>query len=340
MYKSSGLFSWGSALLTFAVMSVAFPWSNNAQENGEGKSDEWRVADPIRYENLTVFPIVSRQSADTASFTTLDEGLSSGQVVISEGGSDMIRRSRDGRPVAIPEARGASVNQLVLINRGSKPLLLLAGELVSGGKQDRIIAKDRIVAPGGAPLPLDVFCVEAGRWSAGAQFSAGKLMVHPSVREQAAVTHEQSKVWDAVRGGTVASGPLSGRNFDGPPPAAVSQSSQSVMVTQSEIADVIASAAPTQSYDKVYNSPQVGVPTDAFAEEVQKRFERAIAKLKGESVIGVVIAYKREVAWSDIFASTSLFERYWPSFCAAMWWRRWYGRRAPSSLRWTMRANS
>ncbi len=110
----------------------------------------------------------------------------------------MIRRSRDGRPVAIPEARGrhpSSINW-VLINRGSKPLLLLAGELVSGGKQDRIIAKDRIVEPGGAPLPLDVFCVEAGRWSAGAQFSAGKLIVHPSVREQAAVTQEQAKVWD------------------------------------------------------------------------------------------------------------------------------------------------
>src|SRR5579862_7168032 len=267
MYKPSGLFFWGSAVLTFAVMSFAFPWSSDAQKNGDGKLNEWRIADPIRYENLTVFPIVSRQSADTASFATLDEGLSAGQVVISESGSDMMRRSRDGRPVAVPEARGASVNQLVLINRGSKPLLLLAGELVSGGKQDRIIAKDRIVPPGAAPLPLDVFCVEAGRWSAGAQFSAGNLMVHPSVREQAAVTQEQARVWDAVRGGT-ASASLSGRPAAGPPPAAAGQASQSVVVTESAIAGVIASAAPTQSYAKVYNSPQVGVPADAFAEEV------------------------------------------------------------------------
>src|SRR5579864_2173161 len=220
MYRANWI-SWGSVSLTLAVICLVFPWSNNAQKYAGGGSNEWRLAEPVRYENLSVFPILSRQSADTASFSTLDEGLSSGEVVISEGGAEMIRRSRDGQPVAIPQQRGASVNQLVLINRGSKPLLLLAGELVSGGKQDRIISKDRIVPPGAAPLPLDVFCVEEGRWSTGAQFSAGKLMVHPSVREKAVVDQEQSKVWAAVRNGTTASGSAGGAGSPaGPPPAA------------------------------------------------------------------------------------------------------------------------
>ena len=49
------------------------------------------------------------------------------------------------------------MNQLVLINRGKKPLVLLAGEVVSGGKQDRIIGKDRIVPVGAAPLPHSTF---------------------------------------------------------------------------------------------------------------------------------------------------------------------------------------
>ena len=309
MYRANWI-SWGSVGLTLAVICLVFPWSNNAQKNVGGGSNEWRLGDPIRYENLSVFPIVSRQSADTAGFSTLDEGLSAGEVVISEGGAEMIRWSRDGQPVAIPQQRGASVNQLVLINRGSKPLLLLAGELVSGGKQDRIISKDRIVPPGAAPLPLDVFCVEAGRWSSGVQFSAGKLMVHPSVREQAAITQEQDKVWAAVRNGTAAAPPavagaagtlgLSGQN------------SQSVAVSGRALSSIIATEAPTQSYSKLYKSPQVGVPADTFADEVQKRFDRATAKLKGESVVGVVVAYGGEVAWSDIFASPSLFQRYWP----------------------------
>jgi hypothetical protein len=313
MYRANW-FSWGWKGVGLAILCLLAVSANKAQKDGlkSGKigSNEWRLADPIRYENLSVFPIVSRQSSDTASFATLDEGLSAGEVVISEGGAEMIRRSRDGQPVAIPQQRGASVNQLVLINRGSKPLLLLAGELVSGGKQDRIISKDRIVPPGAAPLPLDVFCVEAGRWSSGVQFAAGKLMVHPSVREQAAITKEQDKVWAAVRHGTAAVLPsdASVAGAGGLP----GQTSQSVTVTPGALSSVIETEAQTQSYAKLYKSPQVGVPTDTFAEEVQKRFDRATAKLKGESVVGVVVAYGGEVAWSDIFASPSLFERYWP----------------------------
>lgn len=339
MYRGTWI-SWGSVGLGLAALWFAAPWADWAQKAGrESPSpNEWRVLEPVRYENLTVFPVVARQAADTTGFSTLDDGLSAGDVVITEGGADMIRRSRDGRPVAIPETRGASVNQLVLINRGSKLLLLLAGELVSGGKQDRIIAKDRIVPPGAAPLPLDVFCVENGRWSSGVQFSAGKMMVHPSVREQAAITKEQDKVWSAVRSGTAAAPPVSvagglagpgqagrpgetsqtvtvteapplvGREQTGGP----GEMSQTVTLTQGALSQAIETQAPTQSYERLYKSPQVAVPADAFVEELQRRFERATGKLKGEPVVGVVVAYGGDVAWSDLFASPALFQRYWP----------------------------
>jgi len=74
----------------------------------------------------------------------------------------------------------ASVNQLVLINRSKRPLLLLAGELVSGGKQDRVIGKDRIVPVGAPPLPLDVFCVEHGRWTAARNSQPQKPLSIPA----------------------------------------------------------------------------------------------------------------------------------------------------------------
>jgi hypothetical protein len=164
---------------------LAAAFATGGQKPERISTGGWRLGDPITYENLTVFPILSSKTADTSSFATLDEALGAGDAVVTEGGSEAIHRTRDGRPSAIPLQGGASVNQLVLINRGSKPLILLAGELVSGGKQDRTISKDRIVPPGATPLPLDVFCVEQGRWSSGAQFSAARLMVHPSVREKA-----------------------------------------------------------------------------------------------------------------------------------------------------------
>src|SRR5689334_18768660 len=165
---------------------------------------DWRILDPVTYENISVFPVVASYGQDTSAFLTLEEGLSTGEVVVRERGSEEMVRGRDGRPVYIPQPTGASVNQLVLINRSKRPLLLLAGELVSGGKQDRVIGKDRIVPVGAPPLPLDVFCVEHGRWTGAAQFAAANTIVHPSVRERAAVDQKQAEVWDAVRSGTTA----------------------------------------------------------------------------------------------------------------------------------------
>ncbi len=273
----------------------------------------WRLLDPVAYENITIFPVVSSSGQDTSPFLTLDEGLSSGEVIVSEQGAAGLARSRDGRPVAVPQYNsGASVNQLVLINRSKRPLLLLAGELVSGGKQDRIIGKDRIVPVGSEPLPLDVFCVEHGRWTgASSQFASSKTIVHPSVREQAAVAQNQNEVWDAVRSGTsakevhtarIGSGSGGGNAPTAPPPAALSAD---------VISGTIATSAPTQSYAKIYEQSRAGASVDEFVAELQRRFNRATAGLKGERVVGVVVAYGGDVAWSDIFASSDLFEHYW-----------------------------
>jgi hypothetical protein len=290
-----GLLGLGSLSACLASIPAA-----KAQKPERPGPNGWRLAEPVVYENLVIFPVVSAHAAETSSFVTLDEALASGDAIVTERGGDVLRRTRDGRPIAAPyQGGGASVNQLVLINRGSKPLLLLAGELISGGKQDRIIAKDRIVAPGADPLPLDVFCVEHGRWSTGAQFTAGKLMAHPSVREKAAVDQKQTEVWRAVRSGTTAE---TRPEVASAPPRLSMQS----------IAGVIGTEAPSESYKHIYQSSPVGGSVENFAEEVQRRFARATAGLKGERAVGVVVAYGGEVAWSDIFASASLFERYWP----------------------------
>ena len=293
----------GAAMLAAGlVAAVVFGGGGTSQERADAGS--WRLGDPVRYENLSIFPVLSRAAADTSAFLTLDEALRSGDVVVTESGGDAMQRSRDGRPVAIPQSGGPQVNQLVLINRGQRPVILLAGELVSGGKQDRIVAKDRIVPPGAPPLSLDVFCVEHGRWSSGSKFEASNLMVHPSVREQAAVEQEQSKVWDAVRSGTTSQAVT----VTGEAPAAAA----APPLSPSRIAGAMRSAAPTEAYAKLYSSAATGVPVDSFVDEVQKRFEKATSGLKDEQVVGVVVAYGGEVAWSDIFASESLFDRYWP----------------------------
>ncbi len=289
---------WGFA--AFCVATLGFIWSIPGSPAASPKPEgDWRLLEPVTYENLTVFPVVSSSGYDTRAFLTLEEGLSSGEIIVREQGAETIVRNRDqNRPVP-PSYGGPSVNQLVLINRSKRPLILLAGELVSGGKQDRVIAKDRIVPPGSDPLPLNVFCVEHGRWSAGAQFNAATTIVHPSVREQAAVNQKQADVWASVTAGSVAS---SARPVA---PEAAPRMSTEI------IGQAMRTEAPTQSYNKIYNSRAIGGSVDSFVEEVQRRFRRETAGLKGERVVGVVIAYGGEVAWSDIFASGELFDQYW-----------------------------
>jgi hypothetical protein len=278
---------------------------------GPGKADGgWRLLEPVTYENLSIFPVVNANSTDTSWYLTLDDGLASGEVQVRELGTEGMVRNRDGgiRPAY---SNGASVNQLVLINRSKRPLLLLAGELVSGGKQDRIIGKDRLVPAGSEPLPLDVFCVEHGRWSSGANFTDAKTIVHPSVREQAAVQQDQIRVWSAVRSGTTAEvsagAPMGvgsgGGNAAAAPPAAP--------LAEARISRTIREDAPTESYNKIYKSRNVTGSVDTYVDELQRQFARQTAGLKGEHVVGVVVAYGGEVAWSDIFASDDLFRQYW-----------------------------
>src|SRR6202021_2751458 len=298
----------GTLLGISTLGSAALVWAGSRSSRSQPKPEgDWRLLDPITYENISIFPVISSISRDTSAFVTLDEGLSSGEVIVREQGSDGMARTRG---VSLPQYNtGASVNQLVLINRGKRPRLLLAGELVSGGKQDRIIGKDRIVPVGSDPLPLDVFCGEHRRWTgASSQFDSSKTIVHPSVREQAAVGQNQNEVWSAVRSGTLAAPKAKSAGVGGgnatplPPPAKLSSEA---------IGDAIATAAPTQSYRKIYEQSRAGTSVDEFVVELERRFNRATLGLKGERVVGVVVAYGGDVAWSDIFASGDLFEHYW-----------------------------
>jgi hypothetical protein len=261
---------------------------------GSAAPAKWHVSEPIVYENLAIFPVLASAGADVTGFVTLDEALRTGDAVVTETGGEAFFRSRDGQRPERPYGAGARVNQLVLIYRGKKPLLLLAGEAVTGGKQDRIIGKDRIVPPGAPPLPLDVFCVEHGRWiSTSDHFAAADLIVHPSVRAKAMVAQNQSEVWAAVRG-------------EGRQPGSPARTTVNPFV----LGQVISAEAPSESYVKLYRSARLAGEVESFTDEFARRFARATAGLK-EPIVGVVVAYGGEVAWADAFASPSLFRKYW-----------------------------
>jgi len=138
--------TWLTAVMVVVLMTGR--WSPVAAGGIDGG---YRVLKPIQSGDLTLFPVVraDRRALPANQFLTLDEGLKSGEVEVTEAGK--VRGLVRSRGAATPwRYAGDQVNTLVLVNNSKRPLILLAGEIVTGGKQDRVIAKDRIVPPGTA----------------------------------------------------------------------------------------------------------------------------------------------------------------------------------------------
>jgi hypothetical protein len=288
-------------LASIALVVVAGIVIPNLVVAGEqAQTSAYSLLNPIRSGKLTVFPVVASKSYDTEQFLTLDEGLRSGDVVITEAGQarGLIRR-RPASPDISHPVRDAEVNRLVLVNNSKRPLLLLAGEIVTGGKQDRVIGKDRIVPPESDPVDLSVFCVEPGRWVAAngkEQFNApvtnaaGGMLASPTVRSKAMAEKDQNQVWTEVHN------------------------------SQRAMSQVLVEAAPnavtqlnsTSSYAGVMNNAEVDKKVSDVAAPVERNYESVIHQLRDKNAVGVVVAVNGDIVWADIFASTQLLQRYWP----------------------------
>jgi hypothetical protein len=295
-----------------AVAGMLWPEPRSVRAGQENPASGYKVLEPIRNGSLTVFPVVASKSYATSEFLTLDEGLRSGEVVVTEYGN--VRGLVRQRVAPAAQRDSAEVNRLVLVNNSKRPLLLLAGEIVAGGKQDRVIGMDRIVPSESDPIDLNVFCVEPGRWVAtsdrfgtsGATYgaaggrsagtaasakSAGTLMAQPSVRAKAMGDKDQSQVWAEVK---------------------KQQQSMTAEVQASPTAPMAQDLRITSSYAVVMENQDVKQKVDEVAKPIERDYQSVIKQLRDRNAVGVVAAVNGRVIWSDVFASTELLEKYWP----------------------------
>jgi hypothetical protein len=147
-----------------------------------GLGDGTSFAPAVTHKNLTLIPLVTSDAPDPAEeeVSTLDEGMRAKKVKIKE------------------VDQSGSVGTLSIQNNTGKPLFLMAGEVVLGGKQDRIVGKNTLI-PKGAKQNIPVFCVEHGRWSAGRKvdFETAGVLAHKKLRTKASFKN-QGEVWQEV----------------------------------------------------------------------------------------------------------------------------------------------
>jgi len=214
------------------------------------------------YKNLRLYPIKAKQSfIDTfdrvGKYMSLKEALQKKKVVITE------------------QIGGSTVNTLSIENISNDTIMIMAGEVITGGKQNRIIGKDLILLPHSGKIDISVYCVEAQRWetvSTGTNQFAGYYSVGSlSLRKAVDKDSGQARIWANVDKLNTANNTYAGNTTK-------------------------TYTALTQSTDFTKNLKEY---TDFFKN-----------KLGGQKdIIGVVVVTGNKVVGCDMFATNALFKQ-------------------------------
>lgn len=206
---------------------------------------------------------------------------------------------------------GNQVNQLMVVNKSGRPLYLMPGEIIVGGSQDRTIGRELVVAPDGKPVPIEVFCVEHGRWGGRGDAETADLLTQAGQSvanaESVAVTEgadpEQAAA-EAARGKFVASvGSLSKSAR-----LAVQKSGDQGEVWE-KVGQTNASSGVQADSGAFTHNYVDGASVERLAPYIEG-LQKPVAKT--ERIVGVVVAINGRLDSVDVFESTPLFRKLWP----------------------------
>ena len=221
--------------------------------------EQLRVGEPLRREALTLVPVYADAGSPAVTYQTLAGAMELGVVTLTE-------------------AAQATVPTLRLVNKGELPVLIIDGEEVIGGLQNRVVNTSLLVPPAG-DFELPVSCVEHGRWrESGQDLGAGET-AYPRLRGQKA---EQVTASYATRGVPVAD----------------------QGAVWAEVAD---------RHQRVGAHSDTGAMRDAYAER-EADLLRAQEQLRcpADGPVGVIALVGGRAACADIFDRAETLRAYWP----------------------------
>jgi hypothetical protein len=155
------------------VRPDAAPVTNEVTRALEGL----QIGAPVSTLDLTIYPLVAPSAGKDAPFVPLHAALATGKFELSEGGVFSVK----------------AANQL------DQDVLLLAGEVLTGGRCARAVAQDTLV-PKSRTSSVPVVCVEPGAWRGDSKFAAesGHYVAPPGLRNTLAWGQGQGAVWSQI----------------------------------------------------------------------------------------------------------------------------------------------
>lgn len=170
--------------LLAAVISVLFAPTILARELATQDDNEVTrflarllVHAPEHFRGLTLFALELRAPEDDMDYVTLDDGLRRGILRVLDSGV---------------------VERVTMENLSRRDwVFVMAGEVIGGGKQNRMVRDDVLIAPD-SRVSVPTYCVEQGRWRGEDKFSGGKYLSNYALRQKAMAAAPQAEVWGQV----------------------------------------------------------------------------------------------------------------------------------------------
>ncbi|MFH1748468.1 MAG: DUF6569 family protein [Planctomycetota bacterium] len=229
------------------------------------------ISGPYTHDNLTVYLMHSPGVYRGGNLLTLQEALAQEKLRVHETGS---------------------VNELAVENRSrDQDVFIQAGEIVRGGKQDRVLAVDVIIGPQSGQVPIAAFCVEQGRWhsrggEASQYFSSSDNSVSSnSMKLAIRVDNSQGVVWENVAKDQQRLGASVGEN----------------------VADAMSATSLELSMESDAVQRNSAEYTDILLGAIEDR----------DDVLGLVVAINGKLYNADVYASSGLFHKLWPKLLEA-----------------------
>jgi hypothetical protein len=229
-------------------------------------AEQPRVSAPATHDNLTVYFIHGPDTTTDEKVVTLQEALEKKWVVVHETGN---------------------VNVLAVENLSDDhDLFLQSGDMVKGGKQDRIVSTDLLVPPKSGKVALPAHCVEQSRWrqrkpgEAADRFHSSDGQACGKDLKAANIRQNQGEVWKEVAGNQTKLSRNVGENVNCP------ESPSSLQLA--------------------LDNRAVRMKADAYVAALKDR------SACGPNVVGVVFVVNGQVSGAEVYGSTTLFKKAWP----------------------------
>lgn len=230
----------------------------------------YRLSGPYKFENLSVFLVHGPDGPNHFLYTPLQEAMARNIVIVHEI-NDVVEL----------EIENVSPNEEVFVE---------AGDIVRGGRQDRVLSVDLILPPKSGRIPISVFCVEQARWQprefgSGNQFTLTEMAATYSLRQAIKDAATQLGVWRKV-------------------------DDEQQKLTVALPHDVRSSMSPSSLVLSLESTPV----QESVAPYVNNLL--SIAK-ESNDVIGFAFAIDDELIGADVYHSNWMFKRYWPRLLKA-----------------------